>query len=65
MNEAPQNAKAGDATEPVAGERLAIARRERAISVHEIAKELHLDEFKVRAIEENRFDDLGAPVFAK
>jgi cytoskeleton protein RodZ len=50
---------------PVAGERLAIARRELQISVLEIAKELHLDESKVRALERNEFDVLGAPVFAK
>ena len=50
---------------PVGGERLAESRRARGVSVHEIAKELHLDELKVRALEENRFDVLGAPVFAK
>jgi len=50
---------------PVCGERLAEARRELQISVHEIAKELHLDEPKVRALERNEFDVLGAPVFAK
>ncbi len=31
----------------------------------EIAKELHLDEPKVRALERNEFEVLGAPVFAK
>jgi len=50
---------------PRGGERLAEARRERQISVLEIAKELHLDEPKVRALERNDFDILGAPVFAK
>jgi cytoskeleton protein RodZ len=55
----------GEAQGPVAGERLAEARREQKISVVEIAKELHLDEFKVRALERNEFDALGAPVFAK
>jgi cytoskeleton protein RodZ len=50
---------------PLAGERLAEARRELQISVLEIAKELHLDESKVRALERNEFDVLGAPVFAK
>lgn len=52
-------------TGPVGGERLAEARRELQISVLEIAKELHLDEPKVRALERNEFDVLGAPVFAK
>ena len=50
---------------PVAGERLAEARREQQVSVLEVAKELHLDEAKVRALERNEFDVLGAPVFAK
>ena len=55
-----------EATEPkTAGERLAAARRAQDISIRDIAKELHLDEPKVRALEENRFDDLGAAVFAK
>lgn len=47
------------------GERLAAARREQQISVLEVAKELHLDEPKVRALERNDFEMLGAPVFAK
>ena len=50
---------------PLAGERLAKARREQQITIFEIAKELHLDEPKVRALEQNDFDILGAPVFAK
>jgi cytoskeleton protein RodZ len=50
---------------PLAGELLAKARREQQISVLEVAKELHLDEHKVRALECNEFDVLGAPVFAK
>ena len=50
---------------PLAGERLRQARREQQISVLEVAKELHLDEPKVRALERNEFDVLGAPVFAK
>ncbi len=48
-----------------AGERLKEARRKQQISVLEVAKELHLDEAKVRALERNEFDVLGAPVFAK
>ncbi len=50
---------------PVGGERLAVARREQQIAVIDIAKELHLDEYKVRALERNDFDVIGAPVFAK
>ena len=44
---------------PVCGERLAQARRDRDIAIGEIAKELNLDETKVRALEENCFDELG------
>jgi cytoskeleton protein RodZ len=54
-----------EAAGPVCGERLAEARRTQQISVNEIAKELHLDEPKVRALERNEFEMLGAPVFAK
>lgn len=50
---------------PLAGERLAEARRKQQITVIEVAKELHLDERKVRALEQNEFEILGAPVFAK
>lgn len=50
---------------PLCGERLADARRAQQIAVLEIAKELHLDEPKVRALERNDFGVLGAPVFAK
>lgn len=61
--------RSGDADEqetgPTGGERLRAARRANDISVRDIAKELHLDEHKVRALEENNFDLLGAPVFAK
>ena len=50
---------------PVCGELLTEARRAQQITVLEIAKELHLDEIKVRALESNDFDVVGAPVFAK
>ena len=65
MNEDTQSAEVGESAGPLAGQRLAAARRDREISIHDIAKELHLDEPKVQALEENRFDVLGAPVFAK
>lgn len=64
MNEHPSNSEE-DENGPLAGERLRAARRENDISVRDIAKELHLDEPKVRALEENSFEVLGAPVFAK
>ena len=56
---------ASEAQGPRGGERLAEARREQQIAIIEIAKELHLDEHKVRSLERNEFEVLGAPVFAK
>ena len=65
--ELPDGQEAGEAEPkgPRAGERLSAARREQQITVVEVAKELHLDEAKVRALEQNDFGILGAPVFAK
>ncbi len=60
-----ERAAAGGGAEPLAGERLAAARREKQISIDEIAKELHIDDYKVRALERNDFEVLGPPVFAK
>lgn len=61
----PEDEVVEEAPGPVGGERLRLARRENDISVDDIAKELHLDIPKVRALERNEFDVLGAPVFAK
>lgn len=64
MSDEPDKQGNGEGA-PVAGELLAKARRAREISLQEIAKDLHLDEPKVRALEQNQFEALGAPVFAK
>ena len=64
-DKAPEALTEDEPQSPVGGERLAEARRELQIPVIEIAKELHLDEYKVRALESNDFDVIGAPVFAK
>ena len=65
-NDKPDSESSEDeATGPLCGERLAESRRAQQIPLLEIAKELHLDEYKVRAIESNDFEVLGAPVFAK
>ena len=56
---------ADEAIELMAGERLAEARRDLQIDMIDIAKKLHLDEHKVRALECNEFDMLDAPVFVK
>ena len=65
MNESPQQDPDAEASGPLGGERLAAARRAHEISATDIAKELHLDELKIRALEKNDFAMLGAPVFAK
>ena len=65
MNESPQQTPDAEASGPLGGERLAVARRAHEISASDVAKELHLDEPKVRALEQNNFELLGAPVFAK
>ncbi len=69
MSEAPEqdsdNNEEQEASGPVGGERLRAAREEQQVSILEIGKELHLDEQKVRALEDNQFESLGAPVFAK
>lgn len=64
-SEASSEGSPEDAAGPVAGMRLAAARRDQQISLDEVVKELHLDEPKVRALEQNRFESLGAPVFAR
>ncbi len=65
MNEGRQQSPNGEPHAPLGGERLAAARRAHEISATDIAKELHLDELKIRALEKNDFAVLGAPVFAK
>jgi cytoskeleton protein RodZ len=63
----PQDEAAGqiDLIGPIGGERLLVARNEKRVTVAEIAKELHISEQKVEALERNEFETLGAQVFAK
>lgn len=68
MTEQTRNEDDTEAVEesgPCGGERLRAARKEKQISLLDIAKELHLDQHKIRALEANDFAALGAPVFAK
>jgi cytoskeleton protein RodZ len=65
MKDEPTSAAATGREEPLAGLRLADARRARKLSLNEVANELHLDPQKVTALEQNRFSELGAPVFVK
>ena len=50
---------------PLAGTRLRRTREEKNLKLEDLARDLHVDEATLSAIEENRFADLGAPVFAK
>jgi hypothetical protein len=59
MNEGPQQTPEAEQNGPLGGERLAAARRAHEISATDIAKELHLDELKIRALERNDFGVLG------
>lgn len=54
-----------EAFEPLPGDLLVGARRSRGMSTAKAAAVLNLDESVVLALEENRFADLGAPVFAR
>jgi len=54
-----------EAFEPLPGDLLVAARRSRGMSTAKAAAALNLDESVVLALEENRFSDLGAPVFAR
>src|SRR5687768_2296080 len=40
-------------------------RERRALSIQQVAEDLHLDPWVIEAIEANRFQALGAPVYAK
>ncbi|MBT8087375.1 MAG: DUF4115 domain-containing protein [Gammaproteobacteria bacterium] len=62
-NDAPQPAAEEQA--PQCGERLAKTRIAQDVAIVDIAKELHISEDKVEALERNDFEPLGAAVFAK
>ena len=47
------------------GERLRSARKARALSVQQVAETLRLEEASVIALEDGRFDAMGAPVFVR
>ena len=47
------------------GERLRSARKARALSVAQVAESLRLEEASVVALEDGRFDAMGAPVFVR
>jgi cytoskeleton protein RodZ len=54
-----------EAFEPLPGELLIAAREKRGISPEAAAESLNLDVSVINALEDNRFEELGAPVFAR
>ncbi len=54
-----------EAFEPLPGDLLHGARRARGMSIARVAESLNLDQSVIRALEENRFEAVGAPVFAR
>jgi len=54
-----------EAFEPMPGDLLSAARDKKGWTIGRVAQALNLDEGTIEALEANRFDDLGAPVFAR
>lgn len=48
-----------------AGELLRQAREAKGLTIQQVAQSLHLDAWILEALEDNRFKDIGAPVFVK
>ena len=59
----PEGVKEDVATGPVAGERLRLAREGLELSVQDIAEKIRIDIHKVKALESDDVDVVGAPVF--
>lgn len=47
------------------GQRLRAQRESRGLTIAQAASELHVDQRLLQALEEDRFEDLGAPIFVK
>ena len=66
MNEAAGGASGAAAAGPdTPGGMLRAERERRGYSVQHAAEDLHLDAWVIEAIEANRFEALGAPVYAE
>ena len=66
MNEPVGGASGAAAAEPdTPGGMLRVERERRGYSVQHVAEELHLDIRVIEALETNRFEALGAPVYAR
>ena len=66
MNEPAGGASGAAAAEPdTPGGMLRVERERRGYSVQHAAEDMHLDAWVIQAIEANRFEALGAPVYAR
>ncbi len=66
MAETTDPANAGQAAaSPGTGEMLRQAREAKGLTIQQVAQSLHLDAWILEALEDNRFRDIGAPVFVK
>jgi cytoskeleton protein RodZ len=66
MNEPVGGASGAAAAEPdTPGGMLRVERERRGYSVQHAAEDMHLDAWVIQAIEANRFEALGAPVYAR
>jgi cytoskeleton protein RodZ len=63
--ESPSMPEQVEAFQPLPGDLLTGARRSRGWSRERVAQELNLDATTIAALEENEFERLGAPVFAR
>lgn len=61
----PTDAAGGEDAEQSLGEMLRAGRAAQELSLEQVAAELRMEPRMLRALEEHRFDVLGAPVFAK
>jgi cytoskeleton protein RodZ len=64
-DEQPADAADGEDAGQSLGEMLRAGRATQELTLEEVAAELRIEERMLRALEEHRFDVLGAPVFAK
>lgn len=65
MTEVTDSKASRSAGLPGAGEQLKEARESRNLTIQQVAQALHLDPWILEALEQNRFRDVGAPVFVK
>ena len=65
MTEATDKGNSATGALQSAGAQLKEARESRNLTIQQVAQALHLDPWILEALEQNRFKDVGAPVFVK